>query len=128
MFSDVEAMAKRVTEATDQSMDAARVLVERGHKPTEGGITWRTDPRIRYPTPLRHSRDQINLLLKDSTSPALLIVAEQGDTWYQGEIGLAQDHHPNLRVERIKGTHHVHLEPAYVDVVARLTREFFQLG
>lgn len=127
VFPDVDAMAKRVTEATDQTMEAARALVERGHKVTEGGITWRTDPRIRYPTPLRHSRDQINLLLKDSTSPALLIVAEQGDTWYQGEIGLAQDHHPNLRVERIKGTHHVHLEPAYVDDVARLTREFFQL-
>lgn len=127
IFPNVEAMAKRVTEATDQTMDAARVLVERGHKPVEGGITWRTDPRIRYPTPLRHSRNHINLLLKDSASPALLIVAEQGDKWYQGEIGLAQQHHPNLKVVRMAGPHHVHLEPAYVSHVADYVRQFLDL-
>ena len=127
VFPDVEAMAKRVTEATDQTMDAARVLVARGHKEVEGGITWRTDPRIRYPTPLRHSRDQINLLLKDATSPALLIVAEQGDKWYQGEIGLAREYHPNLRIERMNGSHHIHLEPAYVEQVAKYIRDFMAL-
>ncbi|MCB1692950.1 MAG: alpha/beta hydrolase [Pseudomonadales bacterium] len=127
IFPDVESMARRVVEATDQSMEAAIELVSRGHKEVEGGITWRTDPRIRYPTPLRHGRDQINLLLKDSTSPALLIVAEQGDKWYQGEIGLAAEHHPNLRIERMAGTHHIHLEPAYVEKVAQLTRDFLAL-
>lgn len=126
VFDSVEAMAKRVTEATDQTMDAARVLVERGHKEVAGGITWRTDPRIRYPTPLRHSREQIDLLLKDATSPALLIVAEQGDRWYQGEIDNARIHHPNLRVEHMPGTHHIHLEPAYVEQVATFVRDFLQ--
>lgn len=127
VFDSEEAMAKRVTEATDQSMEAARLLVARGNKAVEGGITWRSDPRIRYPTPLRHSREQIDLLLKDSTSPALLIVAEQGDTWYQGEIDQAMQHHPNLTVKRMQGPHHVHLEPDYVSEVAALTREFLEL-
>lgn len=124
IFDSVEAMTTRVTEATDQSFEASRILVERGHKSVEGGITWRTDPRIRYPTPLRHSRDQIDLLLKDATSPALLIVANQGDVWYQGEIKDAEQHHPNLEIQRIDGTHHIHLEPAYVAQVAQLTRGF----
>lgn len=128
IFENVETMANRVTEATDQTMDAARVLVARGHTDVEGGITWRTDPRIRYPTPLRHSREQIDLLLKDSTSPALLIVAEQGDKWYQGEIENARNHHPNLQVQYMPGTHHIHLEPAYVDSVALSVREFMGLG
>lgn len=127
VFPDLDAMAQRVTEATDQTLDAARILVARGHKKVEGGVTWRTDPRIRYPTPLRHNREQINLLLKDSTSPALLIVAEQGDKWYQGEIAAAQEHHPNLRVERMAGPHHIHLEPAYVANVARYVRPFLGL-
>ncbi len=127
VFENVQAMAKRVTEATDQTMDAAIVLVERGHMSVDGGVTWRTDPRIRYPTPLRHTRDQINLLLKNSTSPSLLIVAEQGDKWYQGEIGDAEKHHPNLVIKRIKGPHHIHLEPAHVDEVASIVREFLQL-
>lgn len=124
VFESEEAMAQRVTEATDQSMEAARELVARGYKAVDGGISWRADPRIRYPTPLRHSREQIDLLLKDSTSPSLLIVAEQGDTWYQGEIGNAEKHHPNLTVERIDGPHHVHVEPDHVDDVAELVRDF----
>ena len=128
IFDNVEAMATRVTEATDQTLKAARVLVERGHTEVEGGITWRTDPRIRYPTPLRHSRDQIDLLLKDSTSPALLLVAEQGDKWYQGEIENAREHHPNLQVEYMPGTHHIHLEPATVEVVATSIRAFMGLN
>jgi hypothetical protein len=108
-------------------MDAASVLVERGHKHVEGGVTWRTDPRIRYPTPLRHSREQIDLLLKNATSPAVLIVAEQGDTWYQAEIENGRAQHPNLRIERMNGTHHIHLEPAYVDKVAEFIRQFWVL-
>jgi len=127
VFENVEAMAQRVTEATDQSFEAAKALVDRGHKTVEGGITWRTDPRIRYPTPLRHTRSQIDLLLQDSTSPALLIVAEQGDTWYQPEIPDAKDYHPNLRIERMEGTHHIHLEPAYFEQVGVFVRRFFEL-
>ena len=127
VFGDLEAMAQRVTQATKQTMDAASVLVERGHKQVDGGVTWRTDPRIRYPTPLRHSREQIDLLLKNATSPALLIVAEQGDTWYQAEIENARSNHPNLRIERVNGTHHIHLEPAYVDAVAEYIRQFWAL-
>ena len=120
-------MAKRVTEATDQTMAAALVLVDRGHKSVDGGVTWRTDPRIRYPTPMRHTRDQIDELLKTSNCPSLLIVAEQGDKWYQGEIDDAMKHHPNLTVERMDGPHHIHLEPEYVNQVANLTRSFLGL-
>ena len=128
IFENLEAMAVRVTEATDQTMEAAGALIDRGHIKVEGGVTWRTDPRIRYPTPLRHTRDQIDLLLKDSTSPALLIVAEQGDKWYQGEIEDAKRHHPKLKVESMPGTHHIHLEPAFVDAVASSVRRFMGLG
>lgn len=127
VFDDEESMAKRVTQATDQSMEAARLLVARGFKEVQGGITWRSDPRIRYPTPLRHTRAQIDLMLKDSTSPALLIVAEQGDKWYQGEIADAEKHHPNLTVRRMQGPHHIHLEPHTVQEVASIVREFLDL-
>jgi len=127
VFKDTEAMALRVTEATDQTLDAARVLVSRGHLEVEGGVSWRTDPRIRYPSSNRFTRSQLNILLKQSTSPAFLIVAEQGDRWYQGEVAESELHHPNLTVVRIPGPHHIHLEADYVDQVATLAREFFQL-
>jgi pimeloyl-ACP methyl ester carboxylesterase len=127
VYPDIETMARRVTEATDQTFDAAIVLVERGHKAVEGGVTWRTDPRIRFPTPLRHTRQTIDVLLESSVSPALLLVAEQGDKWYQGEIADAEAHHPNLTVVRMPGPHHIHLEPEHVHAVAREIRSFFDL-
>jgi len=128
VYPDIETMARRVTEATDQTYDAAIVLVERGHKHVDGGVTWRTDPRIRFPTPLRHTRQTIDVLLQSSSAPALLLVAEQGDKWYQGEIADAEAHHPNLTVERMPGPHHIHLEPAYAGKVAARVRQFFGLS
>ena len=56
------------------------------------------------------------------------IVAEEGDKWYQGEIKDAVAHHPNLTVESMPGPHHIHLEPAYVEQVAKFTRQFLNLG
>jgi len=126
-YANVEDMARRVSQATDQTFEAAIVLVSRGSKLVDGGVTWRTDPRIRFPTPLRYTRKHIDLLLAQTTAPGLLIVAEQGDNWYQGEIDDARQAHPNLTVYRMQGPHHVHLEPAYVAGVAAEIRKFLQL-
>ena len=127
VFEDTQSMALRVTQATDQTLDAASVLVSRGHKIVDGGVSWRTDPRIRYPSSNRFTRNQLNIMLQQSTSPALLIVAEQGDRWYQGEVPVSEIHHPNLTVVRLDGPHHIHLEADYVNQVADLARVFFEL-
>jgi len=127
VFEDTQSMALRVTQATDQTLDAASVLVSRGHKIVDGGVSWRTDPRIRYPSSNRFTRNQLNIMLQQSTSPALLIVAEQGDRWYQGEVPVSEMHHPNLTVVRLDGPHHIHLEADYVNQVADLARAFFEL-
>ena len=119
-------MIKRVTEATDQSWDAAATLVARGHRLVRGGYTWRTDPRIRFSTPQRQNDDQLDALMQRSTAPTLLIVANQGDRWYRPGIERRAAHHPALRIEYIDGPHHVHLEAA--PRVASLIRGFFELG
>ena len=127
VFEDTQSIALRVPQATDQTLDAASVLVSRGHKIVDGGVSWRTDPRIRYPSSNRFTRNQLNIMLQQSTSPALLIVAEQGDRWYQGEVPVSEIHHPNLTVVRLDGPHHIHLEADYVNQVADLARAFFEL-
>ncbi len=128
VFADVAAMAQRVTEATDQSYNAALTLVQRGHKVVEGGVTWRTDPRIRFPTPLRYSREFMDELIALCEVPSLLLVAEQGDEWYRGEVSDAERLHPQLTLQRMQGPHHVHLEQAHVAEVARRIRGFLGLG
>jgi pimeloyl-ACP methyl ester carboxylesterase len=127
IYPDLDAMIRRVTQATDQSWDAAASLVARGHRLVRGGYTWRTDPRIRFSTPQRLSEEQLDALMTRSTAPSLLIVANQGDRWYRPGIERRAARHPALRVEYIDGPHHVHLE-AQSPIVARLVRDFFDLG
>ncbi|MEM7098442.1 MAG: alpha/beta hydrolase [Pseudomonadota bacterium] len=127
VFADVEAMANRVSEATDQSFAAASSLVARGHITVEGGVTWCTDPRIRYPSPLRPSREYIDQLLSHCEVESLLIVANQGDEWYRGEVPHVAATHPNLRVQEMDGPHHIHLEPKHHQEVAGYIRSFLDL-
>lgn len=124
VYASIEAMAERVTQATDQSLAAASELVARGHHAVEGGVTWRTDPRIRFATPLRITERQLDELMAQSTAPALLIAATQGDRWYRGGLERRQEHHPNLTVLEMPGPHHLHLEPDHVDAVAKAIRAF----
>ena len=127
VFDDVTAMAKRVTQATDQSFEAAIELVQRGHMLVDEGVTWSTDPRIRYPSPLRPSREYIDYLLGNSTVQSLLIVANQGDEWYRGEVPHVAQTHPELTVEYMDGPHHIHLEPEYYQQVGKHIRNFLRL-
>ena len=127
-YTDTQDMVNRVSEATDQSPEAAERLVERGHKTLpDGSVTWRTDPRIRFATPMRPNTDYINTLINQTTAAGLLIFAEQGDRWYQSEVSDREAHHPNLKVVRVPGPHHLHLEPKHVATVATLVREFLEL-
>ncbi|HSG89716.1 MAG TPA: alpha/beta hydrolase, partial [Pseudomonadales bacterium] len=113
-YPSLEAMATRVTQATDQSIDAAMELVTRGHRVVDDGITWVTDPRIRFATPLRISARQIDGLMAAVTAPSLLIVALQGDRWYRPGVERRAEHHRFLTIEEMDGPHHVHLEPTHV--------------
>jgi pimeloyl-ACP methyl ester carboxylesterase len=126
-YDDLDAMTRRVTQATDQSWAAAATLVARGHRQTRDGYTWRTDPRIRFRTPQRLGDEQLDALMQRATVPSLLIVAERGDTWYRPGIERRAKHHPSLTVERLDGGHHLHLE-AQASQVAALIRAFFASG
>jgi hypothetical protein len=127
VYAGLDDMVTRVTQATDQTAEAARELVARGHKAVDGGYTWRTDPRIRFQTPLRMPSEQIDELMSRTTAPGLLIVAQQGDRWYRGEVEARKARHPNLTVVEMDGPHHVHLEPVYCAQVAGFVRPFLGL-
>lgn len=127
VYPDVASMAQRVTAATDQSLAAASELVARGHKQVAGGVTWRSDPRIRFATPLRVSSRQIDALMAATTAPSLLLTASHGDRWYREGVERRARHHPNLTIIELDGPHHLHLEPDHVAEVAREVRRFLGL-
>ena len=53
-------------------------LVPRNMKEVDGGYVWRTDPRLRHPSPLMMSEEQVHSTLAALQTPALLIRARDG--------------------------------------------------
>jgi pimeloyl-ACP methyl ester carboxylesterase len=125
-YSSIDEMVERVMRATDQSRDAAAALVARGHKAVPGGFTWRTDPRIRFRSPHGMTSDQVDVLMRQTRAPSLLIMADQGDRWYRDGVERWRRSNAHLRVKSLAGPHHLHLEQQAPDV-ATLIREFFTL-
>lgn len=107
------------------SEDAAATIVERNLQQIEGGVKWRTDPRLRWPSYQRMTEGQVAAYLKAIQCPTLLIAGEQG---------MLKPGHPrmesrlacisNLRLEYVEGAHHLHMEPR-PDLVAKLIMDFY---
>lgn len=98
-------------------------LVERGLQPAGHGFTWRTDPRLRFVSPLHLSEPQILAYMERIQAPALLICGEAG---YLVQRAYMQDRYAriaDLTVRTVPGGHHPHLEDP--EPCARWLRPFF---
>ena len=58
------------------SVEAARILCQRGLEPVESGVTWRSDPRLKMNSTLRLTEEMIAGFLQALTMPTLLIRGE----------------------------------------------------
>lgn len=107
-----EALAARCA-AGHLSPSAARPLVERGTVAGEDGLRWRTDPRLRLPSPYRLTEAQVLAFLEAIAAPTAVIVAEHGllvrhPEFLERRVAALRD----ARVHRLPGNHHLHLEDA----------------
>lgn len=89
---------------------SARRLVERGMKPAAEGVTWRSDPKLRLPSPMRLTLQQVQSFLKRIACPTLVIRAEQGMPIEEAEVRAREGCWRDLKVERVQGHHHVHMD------------------
>jgi pimeloyl-ACP methyl ester carboxylesterase len=95
-------------------------VVRRGVLPVEGGVTWRTDPRLRWPSGHRLNAAQAEAALGRIAAPVLFVQALQGlaipTDFMQRMLGAVK----TIEVARLPGGHHLHLEHAGAvgDVVA----------
>lgn len=87
-------------------------LVERALMLTEGGYTWKADARLRIPSSIRASEEQIRELLPKIKCPVLMIEAKEGllteesADYIQQRKSLVND----LTIHLMDGGHHLHLE------------------
>ncbi|MEO5626136.1 MAG: alpha/beta hydrolase [Dokdonella sp.] len=123
VFADIDsAIAARIA-ANDLSESAARALVERGVTEVDGGYVWSSDARLTLASPQRYTEEQILAMLAGVRARTLLVLADPATSYLAREMMDARAAQiADIRVVRLSGHHHLHLEDA--EAVARAIREF----
>lgn len=123
VFPDLSAPIRARMMTNQLSEPCARLLVERGVKPVDGGYSWCSDQRLMLPTAMRLSEAQIDDLLAAIECPTQVIYATPAQAYYpeplrSERISLLRDG----RLAVFPGTHHLHME--HPQVVAEVIRTF----
>ena len=116
VFSDLAAPVRARMQANQLSEPAARLLVERGVRPVEGGFVWSSDPRLTLPTPQRLDEVQLAALVAGVTCPTTVVYADPPQSYFPEPLRSQRAALlPDGRLHVIAGTHHLHMEdPATV--------------
>ncbi|HRD65894.1 MAG TPA: alpha/beta hydrolase [Candidatus Competibacter sp.] len=126
LYPNLEAAIRARCEASGLSWTAAETLVGRSIQPVGEGYGWRTDPRLRFVSPLYLSEPQILAYMERIEAPALLICGADG---YLVKRAYMQERYARiakLTVHILPGGHHPHLEDP--KPCARLLAPFFAAG
>ncbi|MBC7190987.1 alpha/beta hydrolase [Marinobacter sp.] len=102
---------------------AAMKLVRRNMQAVEGGYRWRTDPRLRHPSPMMMDEAQVEACMKAVPTPALFIRASEGLLAESLSFGHRLEFFRQLQVVDVPGGHHCHLD-GDVEPVAAAILEF----
>lgn len=110
VYASLEAAANARTQGFGGlTQQAAEILCARSLEACAGGLTWRTDARLRLPTLVYLEEAQVSSMLRRIKTPTLLIKAMQGlggQGVYHERIKLVRD----MSVVELPGRHHVHME------------------
>jgi pimeloyl-ACP methyl ester carboxylesterase len=96
--------------AGNVSWQIAATLASRGTKAVEGGIGWRSDPRLTFKSPVYLMEEQVLAYLSCIETPTLLLRGESGylqkRIFMRGRFKRIAD----LDIKNLPGSHYVHME------------------
>ena len=111
VFPSIEQAIQARSMVSGLAGELAQPIVERSLIETEGGWSWRSDPALTRPSPIRLAESQVHALLHGITAPASLLLAQPATSYLPGGPMQARaDCVPRIRVEHMAGGHHLHLE------------------
>lgn len=85
-------------------------IVERNLAAVPGGFSWRSDPRLRWPTLLRMSPAQVSAFFAAVQAPVMLAQGDRGMSQVTPAIASHARLLPRFVHHLLAGGHHVHLE------------------
>ncbi len=113
LFANLDEAIGARMRASDLSYTAAAALVARGTRPAPGGLTWSSDPRLTLTSPLRYTQLQILNVLAGIRAPTVLVFAQPEQPYLSRAVMQQRiDAVADIRVRRLPGSHHLHLEDA----------------
>ncbi len=122
VYPDLKAAVSARERAGGLSRAAAHTLTARSVKPVDGGLSWRSDPRLTFRSPLYLMEIQVLAFLSRIQAPTLLINGEAGYLADRPVMAQRYDRVADLRLSWLPGGHHLHLENP--ESVARLLNQF----
>ena len=126
VYSSLETAAKiREGGLSPLSSEAATTLVPRNMREHPDGFVWRTDARLRHPTALMMTEEQVHASLSELTVPTLFVRAQEG--LLAGRKGLDERIRliSDLTIEEVPGGHHCHLDGDTAPVASAIKRFLF---
>lgn len=128
VYPDLTTAAKaREGGVSPLSHEAALILVPRNMKPFGDGYVWCTDPRLRHPSPLMMTEEQVLASLEAIETPTLFVRADEGLLAQRQGLDDRAKRIRNLTTARVPGGHHCHLDGDTVPV-AEAIRAFLNHG
>jgi pimeloyl-ACP methyl ester carboxylesterase len=124
VYDSIETAVQARARLTGMDEALCRLLVGRNMRACEGGVCWRSDPRLKLDSPMRLCLEQVDALMQGCTTPSLLILGDRGFPQLQQHLGKARLWYANLSVLRLTGDHHLHMGNAAA--VADAIRHFLQ--
>ncbi|MFP3978348.1 MULTISPECIES: alpha/beta fold hydrolase [Marinobacter] len=111
IYADIAAAAKvREGGFSPLSHEAALALISRNVKPEEEGYGWRTDARLRHPSPLMMTEEQVVASLKAVKAPTLFVRAKEGLLTTRKGLDSRAEAISDLKMVDVPGGHHCHLD------------------
>ena len=110
-------MESRLSEATGQSLESARLIVERGHQAVTGGFSWRADSRIRSGGPMELTNAQLRALVSATSARTALILADITGEWLKRSLRVLLNPVPSaFEIAHIPSHHHFHMHEEHVEL------------
>lgn len=123
-YSDIEqAVAVRMRGNSAIPEAGLKQIVERNLKQQQAGWQWCTDPRLRLPSAVRFTEEQLHSILQSLNMPVLAIRAEQGiapDVLFKQRLV----HITKGSFASVAGGHHFHIEMASAIEIAQHITSF----
>lgn len=124
VYSSVDMIAKVRTKLTKMPLEHSKLIVSRNLQVVDGGVCWRSDPKLKLDSPMRLGQQQAMSILKDIRSPTLAITGNNG---YKSVAIAAEQLKKNFKkihIETLFGDHHLHMNNA--EEVSACVRCFFK--